>query len=85
MRLLSYLNPLLSLLATLHLAGGSNAYSILKIWFRLSSRLLQLHDRNSRRQFTSSEDFHAREGVDEYFMTQVSIRECFVNVASQFS
>ena len=85
MRLLSYLNPLLSLLATLHLAGGSNAYSILKIWFRLSSRLLQLHDRNSRRQFTSSEDFHAREGVDEYFITEVSIRECFVNAASQFS
>ncbi|KAG0587489.1 hypothetical protein KC19_2G168200 [Ceratodon purpureus] len=38
---------------------------------KAASRLLaELHDRNSRRQFTPSEDFHAREGVDEVFVTQ---------------
>lgn len=40
----------------------------------LPSRLLQLHDRNSRRQFTPPEDFHARQGVDDYFVAQVCTR-----------
>ncbi|KAJ7525501.1 hypothetical protein O6H91_17G053900 [Diphasiastrum complanatum] len=36
-----------------------------------SSRLLaELHDRNSRRQFTSPETFHAREAIDESFFSQ---------------
>ncbi|CAM6100980.1 unnamed protein product [Calypogeia fissa] len=32
--------------------------------------LAALHDRNSRRQFTSPHDFHAREAVDENFFAQ---------------
>lgn len=38
------------------------------------SCLWQLHDRNSRRQFADPQDFHARETVDEYFLTQVCDR-----------
>lgn len=38
---------------------------------KAASRLLaELHDRNSRRQFTRAEDFHAREVVDENFVSQ---------------
>lgn len=76
--------PLYSWKCWLSLTGCNIAFSIVEIWFRLSPRSLQLHDRNSRRQFTPSEDFHAREGVDEYFVTQVSTRESLVNVTSQF-
>lgn len=56
----------------------------MEIWLNSSPRLLQLHDRNSRRQFTPSEDFHAKEGVDEYFVTQVSTRGSFIDIVLKF-
>eukprot|EP01018_Ginkgo_biloba_P026105 Gb_04194 [translate_table: standard] len=56
------------------LVSGQNKFSLQSIQAKVSAvaaeLLAQLQDWNSRRQFTSPYDFHAREAVDEIFFAQ---------------